>query len=485
MVIKLLLLVTSIDPFCSLVAAFSVRRPRTTHGRQFPFIQSTLTTLRPTKGTTTRPLVVVQSSIPSWSELEDELGDCYRAPTPRVIDSVLQPESPTFSTSHPTLFRERHGWCPYSERVWLTLELLETPYDTILIDNSGGPRPNYYSGGQTPQIQWPDEGGRRQGESLDLVQRLDQDYSSSTPHVLQSNQDHIQHVMNQFRSIFPSRARPSSRAAFLFQGNGEPLFRSTFEQTLEKTNQLLSESSGPFLTGSTLTAADIAWVPFLERYRYQLPILHQGLCPYDPQVYPHLCAWYQAMDQLPAYACQVKGNASSWRKVLLMAGFGNAGMVPPQITQNVQDQEHAEQQKLDHPWTSSTSSTSTTTDMALWQAYASTRPHVAVTPRAHVAQIICRNRHALVTDTLKQQARGNTNSDAVPSTEDDLDETLRELVQVLLDEDEDGSTLTNHSRLTVGAMASFLLHRMCVPRDMGAVPAASLQQVAWQLQTYN
>ncbi len=34
------------------------------------------------------------------------------------------------------------------------------------------------------------------------------------------------------------------------------------------------------------------------------------------------------MELVPAYACFVKGNASSWRKVLKMAGYGNSGSIP-------------------------------------------------------------------------------------------------------------------------------------------------------------
>jgi len=90
-------------------------------------------------------------------------------------------------------FRERNGWCPYSERVWLALEVSNVAYDTVisdraehhgleaavgranisttplaqvLIDNMGEGRPAYFSG-STPKMRWPD--GRAQGESMDLV----------------------------------------------------------------------------------------------------------------------------------------------------------------------------------------------------------------------------------------------------------------------------------------------------------------------------
>lgn len=193
----------------------------------------------------------------------------------------------------------------------MTLELKNIAYDTVRIDNTGGGRPSYFAG-TTPQMRWPD--GRMQGESLDLMRDLDAAYPD--PPLLFENAD-VDSYISQFRNIFPSRARPSSRAAFLFQGNGDPLWRGVFEETLQKTDELLGKTkSGPFFCGNVISGADVAWAPFLERYRYQLPCLHDGLEPNDAEKYPNLAAWYAAMEQVPAYACRVKGDASSWRKVL-------------------------------------------------------------------------------------------------------------------------------------------------------------------------
>ena len=99
-------------------------------------------------------------------------------PPPLVIDSVRTRERPDFSSERPTLFRERHGWCPYSERVWLALEVKGVAFDTVRIDNTGGGRPSYYSG-STPQMRWP--GGRTQGESMDLVRALDETFPDAAP----------------------------------------------------------------------------------------------------------------------------------------------------------------------------------------------------------------------------------------------------------------------------------------------------------------
>ena len=64
----------------------------------------------------------------------------------------------------------------------------------------------------------------------------------------------------------------------------------------------------------------------------QLPSLHVGLQPrgggahhsegahsggtHSGVRWPALTRWYEAMDAVPAYACRIKGSASSWRRVL-------------------------------------------------------------------------------------------------------------------------------------------------------------------------
>ena len=249
----------------------------------------------------------------SWPDLAARLPSA----APPLIDSALAPDEPALDGTL-TLFRERHGWCPYSERVWLALEAKGIEHTTVLIDNTGhGRRPSWYSG-TTPQIRWAD--GKTQGESLDLVRELDVRFPATPPLFEASGVDA---AISAFRRCFPRNARPSSRAAYLFSYDG-PLPRSTFEAALDATDAALGETGGPFFCGDAFSAADVAWAPFLERYAAQLPCLHDGLAPRSAR-WPRLEAWYSAMDGVPAYAARVQGHPDSWRKVLAMQGYGNAG----------------------------------------------------------------------------------------------------------------------------------------------------------------
>ena len=113
---------------------------------------------------------------PSWSALSKTLPSAA-AEAPRVVDAVHhQQKRPPLSDDTVVLYRERNGWCPYSERVWLGLETKNVAYETVLIDNTGGARPSWF-GSTTPRIRWAD--GTDQGESLDILKDLDERYPSS------------------------------------------------------------------------------------------------------------------------------------------------------------------------------------------------------------------------------------------------------------------------------------------------------------------
>ena len=340
--------------------------------------------------------------------------------------------------------------------MWLTLELKNIDYDNVRIDNTGGGRPSYFAG-TTPQMRWPD--GRMQGESLDLMRDLDAAYPS--PPLLFENTD-VDSCISQFRNIFPSRARPSSRAAFLFQGNGDPLWRGVFEETLQKTDELLGQANdGPFFCGSVISGADVAWAPFLERYRYQLPCLHRGL---EPDVLQSIRDWLLGtllwIKFLPISVVlkemhQVGAKYSLWRGLVMP-------LCHPEIEGNMA--ELAQKEAI---------ASQSCIDEKLWEEYASSRPYLADTPQAEAALTVTRNREAIVTDTLKRANNSPWKDKGLPTNESDLDEAMRAMVQLLVEGNIDSENTQ------VGALASFLDERMCVPRDMGAMSAAAIKQLAW------
>ena len=400
--------------------------------------------------------------VPAWANLLQRVPQ-RSANDARVYDAARGDAEPDWYDAENaplTLYRERNGWCPYSERVWLTLELKQIEYATVLIDNTGpGPRPRSY-GGSTPQLHFPGA-ARPMGESLDLMRELDERYPETRQ--LWSAADDVSAMVGAFKRSFPSNARPSSRSAFLFTWDG-PLPRRDFEAALDKTEALLTTHDGPFFCGAPLSAADVAWAPFLERYAAQLPALHEGLSPrHTPERWPRLSAWYEAMEaELPEYACRVRGEDESWRRVLAMQGYGNAG-VTPSLVVNAAAAGDGDRAVGDGG--------------SVWDAYARDRqPHVAPSPAAQCAARVVHNREAITEDAVRRKV--------LDASREAVDLALRGMCAALLAAGQaDAPAEQDAATSGAAAVARYLEQRVCVPRDMGALEAAELRALAERLES--
>jgi hypothetical protein len=156
---------------------------------------------------------------------------------------------------------------------------------------------------------------------------------------------------------------------------------------------------------------------------------------------PQLCEWYAAMDQIPVYACRVKGDAGSWREVLRMTGFGSSGL-PPAIQENIESRVH----------TAEVAATEEAIDWKIWGDYSSSRPFVADTPHGEAASVIVCNRFAVVKDTLKQISTPFSSyfnpghwMSLLPSTEAEIELMLSSLAQLLLVTGSSGSIFPEDS----------------------------------------
>ena len=120
----------------------------------------------------------------------------------------------------------------------------------------------------------------------------------------------------------------------------------------------------------------------------------------------------------------------------------------------------------------------------LWKEYISSRPYLASTPEEEAASILCRNRKALTTDTMKRIGK-----DLFENNETDMDTTLRQLAYVLIEKGKTGQisnvqeSLGMESMEAVASLASFLDERMCVPRDMGEPCAAAFKALPLEIQS--
>ena len=146
----------------------------------------------------------------------------------------------------------------------------------------------------------------------------------------------------------------------------------------------------------------------------------------------------------------MRGDASSWAKVLCQAGFGNGGSVPETNPDSR---------------TASSDAAASARGAETWAAYAADRPWVAPSPDEEAAATILRRRDAIRDDATR---RGVISGDA-----DAIESGLRGVVAGLIDEahvlalDQDAVT-----------MARDLDERLCCPRDLGAPAAAAIRRLA-------
>ena len=143
----------------------------------------------------------------------------------------------------------------------------------------------------------------------------------------------------------------------------------------------------------------------------------------------------------------MRGDASSWAKVLCQAGFGNGGSVPETNPDSR---------------TAASDAAASARGAETWAAYAADRPWVAPIPDEEAAATILRRRDAIRDDAVR---RGVGDADAIEAG-------LRGVVAGLIDE---AHVLALDQDAT---MARDLDERLCCPRDLGAPAAAAIRRLA-------
>jgi glutathione S-transferase len=390
----------------------------------------------------------------------------------------------------------------------LALELKGIDYDTFLVeardDTYDGSvysgiddgRPKRLNNLAMPQLQFPEKNSRQlhcgatEATSLDLLQQLDVAFPDSTPlwPPLDSkgrpacNAEEVMAMAKAFGASIPTTAtRKSSRAAWIFcREEGyrlDALLRSTFETFLDTAEELLGHKSGPFFCGAALSAADVVWAPLLERYATQLPCLYANLTPRGG-AWPKLEEWYQAMDRVPPYVCRIKGDAASWRKVLFVdPWWPKADLWHPRDTVGPKGELSLSEEECCEAFLDGSSSNNNLDDDDIWAEYTKTRPHVSPDgPGSEAALALIRNRSAIAMDAAKWlDAEGYPECSSL----NDLDRALRAIAAcVSLQECDETSNFSSDEDSIVPLLLTYLVERVCVPRDMGAPSAAAIRKLA-------
>eukprot|EP00978_Attheya_sp_CCMP212_P029267 scaffold103445_cov58-Attheya_sp.AAC.6 len=201
-----------------------------------------------------------------------------------------------------TFYRDSASWCPYCQKVWMTLEEKRIPYRIIKINmRCYGEKPLDFQrlqpSGAIPVVKI-DETVYRQ--SNDALYALEESFPSS-PELSPAKTDDpmkAQKLLRLERTLF-------SVWMYWLTSSGDPKrYKKEFVSVLAQVEDELKQSPGAFFMGKKVNMVDIMFVPFLERICASL-LYFKGfqirVPPNTKTDFPNINKWFDAMEELESY----------------------------------------------------------------------------------------------------------------------------------------------------------------------------------------
>jgi len=224
--------------------------------------------------------------------------------------------APAAAAVRATLYRDKAGWCPYCQKVWLQLEIKAIPHRIELINmRSYGPKPEEFlmrvPGGLLPAFELD---GQLHTESLEIMRLIEREFPENGPAMLPeagSSEDRCaRDLLALERSLFGAWCeltfRPDNAGLFggLFASpdspGPSPALR-TFEAKLGEVEAALARTPGSwFLGGSFPSLVDLQYVTHIERMNASV-LYWKGYKLRGSGRYPSIDAWFDAFEALEAY----------------------------------------------------------------------------------------------------------------------------------------------------------------------------------------
>jgi glutathione S-transferase len=189
------------------------------------------------------------------------------------------------------------SWCPYCQKVWLTLEEKKIPYRVEKVNmNCYGDKPAEFRRLQpSGQIPVAIIDGTVYRQSNDILQVLEEKFSNHKSLQPPKGQEaRANQLLRLERAIF---------SAWLGWLTGSSNYKGNFVATLNEVERELT-NVGPFFCGNDVTMVDFMYASFLERMAASL-LYFKGFqiraVPGQPTDYPAINRWFDAMETLPSY----------------------------------------------------------------------------------------------------------------------------------------------------------------------------------------
>ncbi len=178
-----------------------------------------------------------------------------------------------------TLYRDRHSWCPYCQKIWLWLEFKKIPYRVKKINMfCYGQKESWFlekvRSGKLPAIEFK---GKVITESDEIIAFLENQFGALGSFIT-SNQLRKTRALE--REIFRSWCDWLCRKSFNFMDNSSR--KKRFKESISKFNEILSRSESGFIDPALSNSeaiepgtGDIIFIPYMERMNASL-IYYKG-----------------------------------------------------------------------------------------------------------------------------------------------------------------------------------------------------------------
>ncbi len=201
-----------------------------------------------------------------------------------------------------TLYRDRHSWCPYCQKIWLWLEFKRIPYRVKKINMfCYGQKESWFlekvRSGKLPAIEFK---GRVITESDDIIAFLENEFGALGSFIGSS---HLIKIRELEREIFRCWCNWLCRESFNFIDNS--FRKKRFKESISKLDEILSRSKSGFVDPSVSNTGDIEpgvgdiiFVPYMERMNASL-IYYKGFNLRSN--YHHVDNWLTLLEGTSAY----------------------------------------------------------------------------------------------------------------------------------------------------------------------------------------
>ena len=201
-----------------------------------------------------------------------------------------------------TLYRDRHSWCPYCQKIWLWLEFKRIPYRVKKINMfCYGQKESWFldkvRSGKLPAIEFK---GQVITESDDIIAFLENKFGALGSFITSS---HLRQTRELEREIFRSWCNWLCRESFNFMDSS---FREKrFKESISKLEKILSTSKTGFIDHSVSGSGkiepgtgDIIFIPYMER-------MNASLCYYKGfnlrENYTYINKWLTLFENTSSY----------------------------------------------------------------------------------------------------------------------------------------------------------------------------------------